>query len=210
MIGSEQVEEVEPVIRPLTPQKPQRATVSTETKPLSLRKPDPDRSPKEPRQYPGMALALMLVVGVLLGLLLAAVISALVDGGSSDSTKPKGSTASAIPSQQQQDLQHRERTDEIAANQAPETQDVRILGCGTDAGGYASARVLITNSSDKRSTYYVRVIFTAAGDGRTISDDVASVKNLSPGDTGPLQTVEAVNAAPGEKVLCRLGSVTRF
>jgi FlaG/FlaF family flagellin (archaellin) len=198
------------VIRPLTPQKPQRATVTTETKPHSLRKPDDRRPSQEPRQYPGTALGLMLVLGVLLGLLLAAVISSLVDGGSSGSSSPKPKTSSVIPSQQQEDLQTRQRTDAIAADESPESRDVRILGCGTDANGYASAQVLITNSTSKRSTYYVRVIFTAAGDGRTISDDVASAKRLPPGASAPLQSVQAVDAAPGEQVLCRLGGVSRF
>jgi hypothetical protein len=194
----------------LTPQKPQRATVSTETKPLSLRKPDGSRPSQEGRTYPGAALGAMLVIGILLGLLFAAVISSLVGGGSSGSAEPKPSSSGAISAQQSQDLQTRQRTDAIAANQAPEARDVRILGCGADAEGYASASVLITNSSAKRSTYYVHVIFTGASDGRTISDGVASVEHLLPGATAPLQTVQAVNAAPGEQVLCRLGAVTRF
>ena len=42
------------------------------------------------------------------------------------------------------------------------------------------------------------------------SDAVASVKHLPPGDSAPLQTVQAVDAAPGEQVLCQLGSVSRF
>lgn len=199
-------------MRPLTPQKPQRATVSSSSKP-SLRKPDHGaHSPSEPRQYPGTALGLMLVVGVLLGLLLAAVISSLVDGGSS--TDRAGSTSSASPSKpgtsKDEDSRAQQRSDELRANEAPESRDVRIIGCGADANGFGSARVMITNSTTSRSTYYVRVIFAAASDGRTISDDVASVKHLLPGATAPLQTVNAVDSAPGEKVQCRLGAVSRF
>jgi hypothetical protein len=163
--------------------------------------------------YPGMALGLALAVGVLLGLLFAAVISSLISGGSSSDsagTKPKTSTSSAISSQQAQDEQAQQRSDQVRVDTAPETRDVRILGCGVDGNGYASARVLITNSTDKRATYYVRVLFTAAGNGRLISDDVASVRRLPPGQSAPLQTVNAVDRAAGENVLCRLGSVTRF
>ena len=52
------------MFRTLTPQKPQRATVSTETKPVSLRKPD-QSNPPEQRQYPAAALGLMLVTCLL-------------------------------------------------------------------------------------------------------------------------------------------------
>jgi len=201
-------------MRPLTPQKPQRSTVSTSRKSTSLHKPEHDkRSSEEPDKYPGTALGLALVVGILLGLLFAAVISSLVDGGSSSTSAtgtPKASPSGAIASQQADDLQTQQRTDQIRADAAPEARDVRILGCGVDGNGYASARVLITNSRGKRATYYVRVLFTAAGDGRTISDDVASAKRLPPGESAPLQTVHAVDRAEGEDVLCRLGSVSRF
>jgi hypothetical protein len=202
------------VVRSVTPQKPQRSTVSTDTSPLSLRKSGSrSHDPSEQRKYPATALGLMLVVGVLLGLLLAAVISSFVDGGASGNkagaTTSTSSTPSAIAGQKGQDLRTTQRTDQIQADEAPEDRDIRILGCGSDANGYASAQVLITNSTSKRLTYYVRVIFTTAG-GRTVSDDVASVKHLPPGATAPLQTVNAVDAAPGEQVLCRLGGVTRF
>jgi hypothetical protein len=208
-------------MRSVTPQKPQRGTVSSSKgsdsersdakKSPSLHKPVHRDSEKDgPRTYPGTALGLALVVGVLLGLLFAAVISSLIDGGSSSSstsTKPTTSSG-AVASQQADDLEKRQRSEVVRA--APENQDVRILGCGVDGNGYASADVLITNSTAKRATYYVRVLFTAAGDGRTISDDVASVKRLPPGQSAPLQKVDAVDKADGEKVLCQLGSVTRF
>ena len=198
------------MIRPLTPQKPQRATVSTDTKPHSLAKPDQPGSSQDPRRYPGTALGGMLVLGVLLGLLFAGIISSLVGGGSSTTTTPTPSASGAIASQQAEDQQTQQRADQLRANQAPESRDVRILGCGSDAAGYASASVLITNSTSTRSTYYVRVLFTSAGDGHIISDDVASVKRLPPGATAPVQTVNAVDAAPGDRVLCQLGSVSRF
>ena len=209
-------------MRSVTPQKPQRGTVSSssrseakgsdaKTSP-SLHKPvHRDSEKDEPRTYPGTALGLALVVGVLLGLLFAAVISSLVGGGASSSsttTKPTTSTSGAVASQQADDLQKRQRSEQVRA--APEDRDVRILGCGVDGNGYASADVLITNSTDKPATYYVRVLFTAAGDGHTISDDVASVKRLPPGQSAPLQKVDAVDRAEGENVLCQLGSVTRF
>jgi hypothetical protein len=216
-------------MRSVTPQKPQRGTVSVTSKPSvskshstrsdakkspSLHKPTQDeRAQDEQRKYPGAALGLALVVGVLLGLLFAAVISSLVSGGSSSSTtgtKPETSPSGAVSSQQAQNQQEQQRSDQVRVDAAPEARDVRILGCGVDGNGYASARVLITNSTDKRATYYVRVLFTAAGDGRTISDDVASVKRLPPGQSAPLQTVNAVDRAEGENVLCRLGSVSRF
>lgn len=204
------------MVRSVTPQKPQRATVSTDTSPLSLHKSDRGtRGPQEQRQYPGTALGLMLVVGILLGLLFAAVISSFVGGGASGNgpKTPASASASAsasTTSQKAKDLQRTQRSDQIQSDESSASRDIRILGCGSDANGFASAQVLITNSTSKRSTYYVRVIFAAASDGRTISDDVASVKHLLPGATAPLQPVNAVDAAPGEQVLCRLGSVSRF
>jgi hypothetical protein len=141
------------------------------------------------------------------------VISSVVDGSSSGAGSRSGTasaTPSAISSRQREDLKATQRSDELKANAVPENRDVRIFACGTDADGYASAHVLISNGTPRPATYYVRVIFTSAGDGRIISDDVASVKRLPPGSTSPSQTVSAVDPAPGETVLCRLGSVTRF
>jgi hypothetical protein len=170
----------------------------------------PSSHDEQGRRYPAMALLLVLVLGIVLGLLLAALISSVVGGGGSSSSTPRRTTPSAIATQQDENRQTAQRSDELQAAASPESRDVRILGCGTDSRGYASARVLVTNSTNERSTYYVRVLFTAASDGRIISDDVASVKRLLPGKTSPLLPVDAVDAAPGEQVLCRLGSVSRF
>ena len=115
----------------------------------------------------------------------------------------------AIASRQSENAQGRQRSDALQASDTPEARDVRILGCGTDAQGFASANVLITNGTSKRATYYVRVLFTTAA-GRIVSDDVASVKRLPPGRVAPLQTVNAVDAAPSEQVNCLLGSFSRF
>lgn len=168
--------------------------------------------PGEPRTYPGMALGLMLVAGVLLGLLFAAVISSFVDGDSSSSSaKPSPSTRASGSSDGSSSSGDESRSAaEGEGATSPEARDVRIMGCGTDARGYASASVLITNSTQERKTYYVRVLFTAPGEGRIVSDDVASAKHVPPGTSAPLQTVQAVDAAPGERIQCRLASVTRF
>jgi hypothetical protein len=199
-------------VRQVSVQKPQRSTLTTDSS-LSVggRSVGSPHPPSEPRTFPPFALALALALGIVLGLLLAAAISAFVDGSGtgkprvSASTTPKAST-----SQQQSDLSTTQRQDQIQSDSVPEDRDVRILGCGTDADGYASAEVLISNGSAKRSTYFVRVIFTSAASGRTISDDVASVKRLPPGKSAPPQVVNAIDRAPGQTVLCRLGSVTRY
>jgi hypothetical protein len=205
-------------MRQVTVQKPQRSTVSTpsserESQRTGHRSGGSSGSSGDRRTYPAAALALMLVVGVVAGLLFAAVISSFVDGSSSGA-KSRSATASATPSaissRQREDLKATQRSDELQANAIPENRDVRIFACGTDADGYASARVLISNGTSRPATYYVRVLFTSAADGRLISDDVASVKRLPAGSTSPAQTVSAVDPAPGETVLCRLGSVTRF
>jgi hypothetical protein len=155
-------------------------------------------------------LGVVLVGGILLGLLFAGVISSFVGGSSgSGSGSSKPSTPGAIASQRSENAQSRQRSDSLQAD-TPEARDVRIMGCGTDARGFASARVLITNGTAQRATYYVRVLFTTAGDGRIVSDDVASVKRLPPGQVAPLQSVNAVDSAPGEQVNCTLGSVSRF
>lgn len=178
-----------------------------------------ERGHSEPHRYPAAALWGVLVGGILLGLLFATVISSFI-GGSSDSSSSgssssgsgsgKTSTPNAIASRQSENAQSRQRSDSQQAAESPEGRDVRILGCGTDARGFASARVQITNSTTQRATYYVRVLFTTAGDGRIVSDDVASVKRLPPGQVAPLQPVNAVDSAPGEQVNCSLGSVSRF
>ena len=137
-------------------------------------------------------------------------------GGSSNSTTSsdtgtgKPSTPKAIASRQSSDAQTRAHSDSVQAADTPEARDVRILGCGTDSQGFASAKVLITNSTSQRATYYVRVLFTTAGSGRIVSDAVASVKRLPPGQAAPLQSVNAVDSAPGQQVDCTLGSVSRF
>ncbi len=171
----------------------------------------------KPRTYPAAALWAVLVGGILLGLLFAGVISSFV-GASSDSTGASGSDTSAgkpsvpkaIATQQSENAQTRQRSDSLKTADTPEARDVRILGCGTDDRGFGSARVLITNSTSQRATYYVRVLFTAAGNGRIVSDAVASVKRLPPGQAAPLQSVNAVDSAPGEQVDCTLASVSRF
>jgi hypothetical protein len=166
----------------------------------------------EARTYSTAVLGVVLVGGILLGLLFAGVISSFVGGSSgsgSGSGSSKPSTPGAIASQRSENAQSRQRSDSLQAD-TPEARDVRIMGCGTDARGFASARVLITNGTAQRATYYVRVLFTTAGDGRIVSDDVASVKRLPPGQVAPLQSVNAVDSAPGEQVNCTLGSVSRF
>ncbi|HSP39110.1 MAG TPA: hypothetical protein VLR26_15310, partial [Frankiaceae bacterium] len=177
-------------MRQVTEQKPQRATVSSTSSshrasipPTRSRR--PDGGDDEPRTFPAMALGLMLVVGILLGLLFAAVISSFVNGGSSHRSAGASATPTAASSAQDANRRVQQHANEIQANNAPESRDVRILGCGVDGDGYASAQVLITNSTDKRATYHVRVLFTSA-DGRIISDDVASAKRLAPGSTAPL------------------------
>lgn len=212
-------------MRQVSVEKPHRSSVSRPsasetTAPLSLKgRQSRDQKPEHgQRTFPPMALGLMLLVGVLLGLLFAAVISSFVDGGSSASGSSRGASSSASPeatpkaiaSRQAEDLRAQQRSDEIRIAAAPEARDIRILGCGSDANGFASAKVQITNDDHVPKTYYVRVLFTSAADGRTLSDDVASVKRLRQHSTAPLQTVNAVESAPGEQVLCRLGSVTRF
>jgi hypothetical protein len=162
------------------------------------------------RSYSGWIVAVALVVGVLLGILFAAVISSFVGGSGDGNNGAAHAVPSAVASQQHSDLSTTQRQDELRANEAPESRDVRVFGCGTDPRGYASAQVLITNSGARAASYYARVIFSSATNGRTISDDVASVKHLLPGHSGPIQSVNAVTAAPGETVLCRLGSVSRF
>jgi hypothetical protein len=208
-------------MRQVTPQKPHRSSVSTSTtSKMSLTKPSlgkgnrPERPPsQDDRTYPAGALAAMLVVGVVLGLLFAALISAFVGGDDSSSSRPNGSASPSTGSAGsggQSDLDTTQRSDQIRANSAPENRDVRVYACGVDADGYASARVLITNGGDDSATYHVRVIFASAADGDIISDDVASVKNLAPGTSAPLQSVDAVDRAPDGNVVCRLGSVSRF
>ena len=201
-------------MRQVTPQKPHRSSVSTSTSKMSLTKSSlasgrPDRPPsQDERTYPAGALAAMLVIGVVLGLLLAALISAFLGGGSS-SDRPNGSaspSARASGSNGQSGLDSTQRSDQI---RTPPENDVRVYACGVDADGYASARVLITNGGNDSATYHVRVIFASASDGNIISDDVASVKNLAPGTSAPLQSVDAVNRTNGD-VVCRLGSVSRF
>jgi hypothetical protein len=213
-------------MRQVTEQKPQRSTVSSPSSghrasvELTKRRPGSRTGGSsgsghgsgndEPRTFPPMALGLMLVVGILIGLLFAALISSFVNGGASGTTDGVSAKPTPSPSGHADDVQAQQHTDEIRENATPEARDVRILGCGVDSNGYASARVLITNSTDKTATYYVRVVFTGASDGRNISDDVASAKDLPPGATAPLKDVNAVDSAPGQDVLCRLGSVSRF
>jgi hypothetical protein len=172
-----------------------------------------DHGSGKPRTYPAAALWVVLVGGILLGLLFAGVISSFVSG-SSDSTTSSGSgrtsTPSASTARQSESARTQERTESRQADGSPINRDVSILGCGTDAQGFASARVQITNNTAKSATYYVRVLFLKSADGRYVSDDVASVKRLPPGQTAPLQSVKAVSFSPGEQVTCTLGSVSRF
>ncbi len=205
-------------MRQVTPQKPHRSSVSASSPSrtsISLSKTssgDGGRGcpPQEQRTYPAAALAVVLVVGIVLGLLFAGLISAFVGGGESSSGRPDGSASPSSSSSASSDLATTQRTDEIRANSAPENRDVRVFACGVDGNGYASARVLVTNGGDDEATYAVRVIFASASDGDIISDDVAHVQHLAPGTSAPLQTVNAIDRAPDGNVVCRLGSVSRF
>jgi hypothetical protein len=200
-------------MRQVTAQKPQRASVSSSSSSLKGWSRSGDSGPpQDPRTYPATALALMLVVGIVIGLLFAALISAFLGGGDSSGDKPNGSapTSSSSRSSKQSDIDTTQRNDQIRANSAPESRDVRVFACGADANGYASARVLISNGGSDAATYHVRVIFASGADGDIISDDVASVQDLAPGTSAPLQTVNAVDRAPDGDVVCRLGGVSRY
>lgn len=205
-------------MRQVSPQKPHRSSVTSPSQTrTSLSSWSQGGEPPESdsgRSYPPTALALMLVVGIVIGLLFAALISAFLGGGSPPRDRPKGSAPSSAGSSasadQQSDLQTTERSDQIRANKAPESRDARVFACGVDSSGYASARVLVTNGGADSATYRVRVIFASGADGGIISDDVASVRDLAPGTSAPVQSVNAVDKTSDGKVVCRLGGVSRY
>lgn len=92
--------------------------------------------------------------------------------------------------------------------QASIEDDVAIESCSTDAAGWMTATVKITNNSDDPSTYSVDVAFESPDGATQLGTGTAFADELQ---NGQATSVEANSLkAPTGEFKCRVADVSRF
>lgn len=94
-----------------------------------------------------------------------------------------------------------------AKENAVESKDVTLSGCGVDTLGLMTAHVNVTNHSAKRSDYDVEVTFENAN-GDQLATGYALVTNVEPGQKAGDEAMTAKESG-GQKFTCKLASVQR-
>ncbi len=87
--------------------------------------------------------------------------------------------------------------------------DVAVTSCVPDSGGFAAAKVVVTNTSSKASNYVITVTFEAAGGATQVGTGLASVNGLLPGQKSVPQDVSSLQTAPAGYT-CRVTDATRY
>lgn len=138
----------------------------------------------------------------ILGGLVALVVVASAAGAGNSDDEPTDN-AGAAESESKSD----KRSISQGLGSADASDDVELTACGPDEFGWGNAEVAITNTSSKRSDYFVTVAFESADGNEKFADAIAHSMNVEPGQRS---TVEAnsLTEVPGGAT-CRIVEVQR-